>query len=99
MEAIELPASSSNGSTFTAASGRGRQRGQEAVSWWLFSEQIRVLLLLELVHGGDLLVGDLLDFFEAAPFVVFRDGVVLEQLLEAVVGLAPDASDTVAPFF
>ena len=47
----------------------------------------------------DVLVGDLLHFVEAAPLVVFGDLVVLEQLLQPVVGVAADLADAVAAFF
>ena len=46
----------------------------------------------------DVLVGDLLDLVEAAPLVVFGDLVVLQQLLQLVVGVAAHLADAVAAF-
>jgi hypothetical protein len=43
------------------------------------------------------LVGQLLDLVEALPLVVLRDLVILQQLLEAVVGVAADLPHGVAP--
>ena len=47
----------------------------------------------------DVAVGDLLHFLEAAPLLVFGDDVVLQQLLQALVGVAPDLAQAVAAFF
>ncbi len=51
-------------------------------------QQLRILLLLELIDDRDVLVGDLLHVLEAAPFVVLGDLVVLQQLLEPIVRVA-----------
>ncbi len=65
----------------------------------LVSEQLRVLLLLRVVDQLDVLVGDLLHLVEALPFVVLGDLGILQQLLQPVVRVAPDAADGVAAFF
>ena len=57
-----------------------------------------VLLLLQVVDLLDVLIGDLLDFVEALLLVVFRDLVVLEQLLQPLVGVAPHLAHAVAAF-
>ena len=44
-----------------------------------------------------MIVGDLLDVIEALPLVVFGDLVLLEQLLEALVGVPANLADDVAP--
>ena len=44
----------------------------------------------------DVLVGDLLHLVEPPPLVVFRDLVVLEQLLQPLVRVAADLADAVA---
>ena len=57
-----------------------------------------VFLLLQLVDQLDVIVGDLLDLVEALPLVVFRNLVILQQLLEPVVGVAAHLADDVASF-
>jgi hypothetical protein len=44
------------------------------------------------------IVGHLLDVLEALPLVVLGDLVLLEELLQALVGVAPDLPHHVAPF-
>ena len=46
-----------------------------------------------------MLVRHLLDLIETLPLVIFGDGVILEQLLQAIVGVAPHLPNGVAPFF
>ena len=43
-----------------------------------------------------MLIGHLLHFVQASPLVVFRDAVILEQLLQVVVGIAAHLADAVA---
>ena len=62
------------------------------------AQQFLILLLLQLVDHLDVIVGHLLDLVQALPLVVFGDLVVLEQLLEPLVGVAADLAHDVAPF-
>ena len=64
----------------------------------LLAEQLRVLLLLQVVDLLDVAVGDLLHLVEALLLVVFGDLVILEQLLQPLVGVAADLADAVAAF-
>src|SRR3954469_7178566 len=59
-------------------------------------QELAVLLLLHLVDGGDVGVGRLLDLVERAALVVLRDGVILQELLEAIVGVAAHLAEAVA---
>ena len=54
----------------------------------LLTEQVRILLLLDVVDQGDVQIGRLLHLVEGAALVVFRDLVILQQLLQLVVGVA-----------
>src|SRR5262249_41518389 len=59
------------------------------------AEEFLVLLLLQLVNLLDVPVGDLLNLVETLALVVFRDLVVLEELLQPFVGVAPDLAHAV----
>src|SRR5262245_63551605 len=63
------------------------------------SQQLLIFLLLQVVDQLHVIVGDLLDLLEALPLVVFGDLVVLEELLEPLVGVASRLPDDVAAFF
>src|SRR4029077_4296995 len=63
----------------------------------LFAEQLRILLLLNLVDLVHVLIGGLLDFVEALALVVFGNLVVLEELLQLLVRVAADLAHAVAP--
>src|SRR5262245_55818640 len=65
----------------------------------LLAEQLGIFFLLKVVDGADLLIGDFLNFLQGSPLIVFGDGVVFEQLLEPVIGVAADRPDLIAPFF
>src|SRR5262245_42571304 len=64
----------------------------------LLSEELRVLLLLRVVDQLHVAVRDPLDLVEALAFIVLGDLVIFEQLLQSIVGVAPDVADRVAPF-
>src|SRR5690606_34881490 len=54
------------------------------------------LPLLHVEHAIDLddeAVGELLDLVDGAPLVVFRDLLVLDELLQVLVGVAPQVAD------
>src|SRR5512147_2574609 len=57
-------------------------------------ENLLLLLLSELVHLGDELVGGLLDLLVAAPLLVLGDLLVLGERLELVVGVTPHVADS-----
>src|SRR3954454_18094300 len=61
-----------------------------------FAEKLSVLFLLQIVDASDVVVGNLLDFFQSLLLVVLRDFVVLEKLLQAIVGISPYLADAVA---
>src|SRR5262245_34689666 len=71
---------------------------QSAMGELSLTQQLPVLLLLEIVEQSDVLIGDLLDLVEALSLVVFGDLVVLEEFLEPVVGVAAHLAYAVAPF-
>src|SRR3981081_4088220 len=56
-------------------------------SYFLTSEELGVLLLLQIVDHLDVQVGQLLHLLEPLLLVVLREAVVLEHLLEPVVGV------------
>src|SRR3954471_20520932 len=59
-------------------------------------QQFAILFLLQVVDDADVLIGHLLHFIEPTPLVVFRDAVILEQFLQAIVGIAAHLADAVA---
>src|SRR6187399_2411083 len=73
-------------------------RGGRNTSARLFTQQVSVFLLLQIIDQADVLIGDPLHVFQRTPLVVFRDLVVLEELLEAIVGVAAHLADGVAAF-
>ena len=62
-------------------------------------EQIGVFLLLRVVDELHVLVGNLLDFVQPPPLIVLRDQGILEQLLQSIVRVTPDAAHGIASFF
>src|SRR4029079_19642461 len=54
----------------------------------LLPQQLCVLLLLDVVDQRDVLIGDLLDFFEAPPLVVLGNLAVFQQFLQLVIRVA-----------
>src|SRR5204862_71788 len=62
------------------------------------AEQLGVFLLLQVVDQLDVLIGDLLDLVEPLLLVVLGQAVVLEHLLQAIVGVAAHLADAVAAF-
>src|SRR3954453_7921319 len=63
------------------------------------SEQILILLLVQLVDGLDVLIGYFLYFVETPPLVILGDQMILQQLLEPLVRVAANDSQRVAALF
>ena len=62
-------------------------------------QQLLILLVLQIVHCLHVRVGQLLNLIERALLIVLGNLVVLEHLLEPVVGVTPDRADVVAALF